>query len=132
MIVLDASVLIALLNDDDRHHDWALQMFIGTVSEDWGMSVLNFAEALIHPVKAGRSEEFLEKIQGLGLVVHGVDSDDASSLAIMRAHSGLRMPDVISVSLALKLNAALATTDRSLGKAAQAASVRVLQPTGPH
>lgn len=128
MIVLNASTLIALLDDHDVHHDWALQMFIDTVSEDLSISVLNFSEALVHPVKAGRSKEFLESLQGLGLTVHGVDSEDASSLATMRATSGLRMPDVIAVNLALRLDAALATTDRSLGQAARDAAVRVLQP----
>lgn len=130
MIVLDASALIALLDDHDVHHEWALQMFIDTVSEDLSMSVLNFSEALVHPVKAGRSKEFLDGVQGLELTVHGVDSEDALSLSTMRATSGLRMPDVIAVNLALRLDAVLATTDRSLGKAAKAAAVRVLQPIG--
>lgn len=130
MIVLDASALIALLDDHDVHHDWALQMFIDTVSEDLSISVLNFSEALVHPVKAGRSKEFLDGIQGLGLTVHGVDSEDASSLATMKATSGLRMPDVIAVNLALRLGAVLATTDRSLGKAAEEASVKVVRPVG--
>ena len=128
MIVLDASALIALLDDHDVHHDWALQMFLDTVAEDLSISVVNFAEVLIHPVKAGRSEEFLENIHGLGLTVHGVDSEDALSLATMRATSGLRMPDVIAVNLALRLDATLATTDISLRKVAEEASVKVLQP----
>jgi predicted nucleic acid-binding protein len=128
VIVLDASALIALLDDHDVHHDWALQMFIDTVSEDLSISVLNFSEVLVHPVKAGRSKEFLESLHGLGLTVHGVDSEEALSLATMRATSGLRMPDVIAVNLALRFDAALATTDRSLGQAARDAAVRVLQP----
>lgn len=32
MIVLDAGALIALLDDEDSHHGWALQMFIDAVA----------------------------------------------------------------------------------------------------
>lgn len=66
----------------------------------------------------------------LGLTIHGVDLDDAVSLATMGATSGLRMPDVTSVHLALRLDAVLAMTDRSLGTAAQEVSVKVVHPMG--
>lgn len=66
MIVFNASILIALLDDDNVHHNWTLQMFIDTVSKDPSMSVLNFAQALIHAAKAGRSEQFLKIPWGLG------------------------------------------------------------------
>ncbi len=129
MIVLDAGALIALLNDRDAHHEWALQMFIDTVAEDLAISALNLAEALVHPTKAGRYQEFMESIQGLGLEVQGLDQADVSSLATLRAESGLRMRDSIALHLALRSDSALATTDRALGKAALGASLRVLQPT---
>ena len=129
MIVLDAGALIALLNNRDAHHEWALQMFIDTVAEDLAISALNLAEALVHPTKAGRYQEFMESIQGLGLEVQGLDQADVSSLATLRAESGLRMRDSIALHLALRSDSALATTDRALGKAALGASLRVLQPT---
>jgi predicted nucleic acid-binding protein len=129
VIVLDAGALIALLNDRDAHHEWALQMFIDTVAEDLAISALNLAEALVHPTKAGRYQEFMESIQGLGLEVQGLDQADVSSLATLRAESGLRMRDSIALHLALRSDSALATTDRALGKAALGASLRVLQPT---
>jgi predicted nucleic acid-binding protein len=129
VIVLDAGALIALLNNRDAHHEWALQMFIDTVAEDLAISALNLAEALVHPTKAGRYQEFMESIQGLGLEVQGLDQADVSSLATLRAESGLRMRDSIALHLALRSDSALATTDRALGKAALGASLRVLQPT---
>jgi len=129
VIVLDAGALIALLNDRDAHHEWALQMFIDTVGEDLSISALNLAEALVQPIKAGRYQEFMDSIHGLGLEVQGLDQADVSSLANIRAESGLRMPDTIALHLALKSDSSLATTDRALGKAALGASLRVLQPT---
>jgi predicted nucleic acid-binding protein len=128
MIVLDAGALIALLNDRDAHHDWALQMFIDTVAEDLAISALNLAEALVHPTKAGRYEEFMEGIQGLGLEVQSLDHADVASVASIRAESGLRMPDSIALHVALRSDSALATTDVTLAKAALGASLRVLQP----
>ncbi len=128
MIVLDAGALIALLDDRDAHHEWALQMFIDTVAEDLAISALNLAEALVHPTKAGRYHEFMESIQGLGLQVQGLDHADGASVAAIRAESGLRMPDSIALHAALRSDSALATTDRALGKAALAASLRVIQP----
>lgn len=128
MIVLDAGALIALLNDQDPHHEWALQMFIDTVAEDLRISAVNLAEALVHPVKAGRHREFMDSVQGLGLEVCDVDSDAVVSLAIIRAERGLRMPDAVAVHLALTSDSTLATTDRVLGQTALGLSLRVLQP----
>jgi len=71
----------------------------------------------------------MDSIHGLGLEVQGLDQADVSSLANIRAESGLRMPDTIALHLALKSDSSLATTDRALGKAALGASLRVLQPT---
>lgn len=129
MIVLDAGALIALLNDRDAHHEWALQMFIETVGEDLSISALNLAEALVQPTKAGRYREFMDSIHGLGLEVQGLDQADVSSLATLRAESGLRMPDAIALHLALRSDSSLATTDRALGIAAVGALLRVIQPT---
>lgn len=129
MIVLDAGALIALLNDRDAHHEWALQMFIDTVAEDLAISALNLAEALVHPTKAGRYQEFMESIQGLGLEVQGLDHADVAPVAAIRAESGLRMPDSIALHVALRSDSGLATTDRTLAKAALGASLRVMQPT---
>jgi predicted nucleic acid-binding protein len=128
VIVLDAGALIALLDDRDAHHEWALQMFIDTVAEELAISALNLAEALVHPTKAGRSREFMDGIQGLDLQVHGVERTDVASLASIRAESGLRMPDSIAMHLAITSESALATTDKALGKAALGASLRVLHP----
>jgi len=129
VIVLDAGALIALLNDRDTHHQWALQMFIDTVAEDLAISALNLAEALVHPTKAGRYREFMESIHGLGLEVQGLDHSDVSSLANLRAESGLRMPDSVALHVALRSDSALATTDVALAKAALGASLRVIQPS---
>lgn len=131
MIVLDAGAVIALLDDQDAHHEWALQMFIDTVAEDLAISVLNLAEALVHPTKAGRYHEFMDSIKGLGLEVCGLDPDAVLSLATIRAERGLRMPDTVAVHLALTSDSTLATTDRVLGQTALDLSLRVLQPTTP-
>jgi len=128
VIVLDAGALIALMNDRDAHHEWALQMFIDTVAEELAISALNLAEALVHPTRAGRYREFMDGIQGLDIQVHGVERTDFASLASIRAESGLRMPDSIAMHLAITSESVLATTDKALGKAALGASLKVLHP----
>lgn len=128
MIVLDASILIALLDEKDLHHSWALQTFIDTVSEDLAIAVLTLAEAMVHPVKVGRREEFLKNIEGLGLDVRGLEKEDVPAIAQVRASSGLKMSESIALHLAESSGAALATTDAPLCSVAMKRSVTVLHP----
>ncbi len=128
IVVLDASALIALLSSDDPHHDWAVRMFLDTVAWQFQMTVLNQAEAMIHPTKAGKLKQFHAAVDRLRIEIVPVESSDGAQLAKIRADTNLRMPDVLVLHQALKVDGAIATTDKSLAEAARARSVGAFAP----
>ena len=128
VVVLDASALIALHDSEDRHHTWARGMFLETIDATLLMSVLTYAEVLVHPTRAGKVAEFERNIAGLGIEIVTVAADDGPALAHLRASTSLKMPDVIVLHLAAGLGASLATTDRELAGEAALRGVSVLEP----
>jgi predicted nucleic acid-binding protein len=128
LVVLDASALIALHDSEDRHHSWARGIFLETIDAALSMSVLTYAEVLVHPTRAGKVAEFQRNIAGLGIEIVTVAADDGPALAHLRASTSLKMPDVIVLHLAAGLGASLATTDRGLAAEATRSGVSVLEP----
>jgi predicted nucleic acid-binding protein len=128
LVVLDAGVLIALYDAGDSHHRWALDVFRQTLSHDLVMSVLTYAEVMVHPAKAGVRERFEEDVAGLRIEIREVAPEDAGEIAALRASSSLRMPDVVSLHLALSLGATLATTNKSLADEAGSKALSVMTP----
>jgi predicted nucleic acid-binding protein len=128
LVVLDASALIALHDSEDRHHTWARGIFLETIDAALSMSVLTYAEVLVHPTRAGKVAEFERNIAGLGIEIVTVAADDGPALAHLRASTSLKMPDVIVLHLAAGLGASLATTDRELAGEAALRGVSVLEP----
>lgn len=123
MIVIDASVLIALVNSADAHHAWAKQFFTDTLDDDLCISALTLAEVLVHPLRHGIGSEFLESISGMGLVVHDITGAQAARLADVRVRSGLKMPDAAVLHLAIEAGTTLATLDSQLAGQAKALNV---------
>jgi predicted nucleic acid-binding protein len=128
VVVLDASALIALHDSHDRHHTWARGIFLETIDAALSMSVLTYAEVLVHPTRAGKVAEFERNIAGLGIEIVTVGAEDAPALAHLRESTSLKMPDVIVLHLAAGLGASLATTDRELAGEAALRGVTVLEP----
>ena len=128
LVVLDASALVALHDSEDRHHTWARGMFLDTIDATLAMSVLTYAEVLVHPTRAGRVAEFERNIAALGIAILTAAADDGPALAHLRASTSLKMPDVIVLHLASGLGASLATTDRGLATEAARSGVAVLEP----
>jgi predicted nucleic acid-binding protein len=128
LIVLDAGALIALHDDSDQHHSWALKMFIDTVDAELQMSVLTFAEVLVHPTKAGNQAQFQASIRSLKIQVEALTEEQSPGLAELRAKTGLKMPDAVVLSLALSSNAEIATTDKTLASKAREYGLGVYQP----
>ena len=128
VVVLDASALIALYDSNDPHHSWARGMFVDTIAASLVMSVLTYAEVLVHPTRAGKVEEFERNIDGLGIEIVTAGAEDASTLALLRASTSLKMPDAIVLHLATRLGASLATTDRGLAAEASRRGIVVFEP----
>ena len=127
-VVLDAGVLIALYNDRDSHHKWALDFLIQTSASELEMSSVNLAEVIVQPIRQGVIDLLLNGIKGLGITVTGVSETAAISLAGLRASTGLPMPDCCLIELAQAKDAALATTDKAAARAAKALGIEVFQP----
>lgn len=128
LVVVDAGALIALLDENDKHHRWAFGMFQATLGRGLAMPALTYAEVLVHPTRAGQADTFENNIAGLGLDIRPIVDSDARGLADIRAESSLKMPDAIVLQLALEERATLATTDKPLAKEAESRGLKVLRP----
>jgi predicted nucleic acid-binding protein len=59
VIVLDASVLIAFLDGDDKHHAAAERLPTQAIDEDLAANSLTLAEVVVVPVRDGRLDPVL-------------------------------------------------------------------------
>ena len=107
LTVLDASVLIALLDPADPHHRAALAALDAYADDDLRIPAHTLAEALVHPVRTGKEREARRLIAGLEIRVDPVDEAAAIAAARLRARHGsaLRMPDALVLAYADVLKA---------------------------
>lgn len=93
MIVLDASVVIALLDDGDAHHRRALEILELAQDrlDELAMHPITIAEVLVGPTRAGREGQVMEHLDGLAVLETPVGSP--RRLAALRVATGLRLPD---------------------------------------
>jgi predicted nucleic acid-binding protein len=118
LIVLDASVLIAHLNESDRHHAKAGSLLESVSGEPWGASDVTLAEALVTPARLGHLEEVESALVALDVQEVPLGSGAPGRLAEMRAEAGLKLPDCCVLLAAQNNEAALATFDAGLLAAA--------------
>jgi predicted nucleic acid-binding protein len=127
-LVLDASVLIALYNDKDVHHNWAVDLMFQSTAESLHMSSMNLAEVAVQPMRLGIEAKFQEGIRGLNIKVSGLSRETGFELARIRATTNVPMPDCCAIQLVLEKDAALATCDKAQAKAAKSLGIEVFQP----
>lgn len=116
LTVLDAGVVIAVLDVSDRHHKAALEQIGKHRSDTLVVPVSAYAEILVGPFKRGPEsaaivDQFLERLPATVVLA---DREIARRAAELRAIQGskLRLPDALVVSTALSLKAQhLMTTD---------------------
>ncbi len=114
VIVLDASVVIALLEAKDPHHEGAKAFLTAAATEPWIINVLTMAEVLVAPARAGFLHEAQAALALLDLRIEDLAADQAEGLALLRAESGLKMPDACVLLTAVNRGASLATFDTKL------------------
>jgi predicted nucleic acid-binding protein len=102
LTVLDTSVLIALLDPADPHHRAARNALDAHADDDLRIPAHTLAEALVHPIRAGKEREARRLIAGLEITVDPVDEAAAVAAARLRARHGsaLRMPDALVLACA--------------------------------
>jgi predicted nucleic acid-binding protein len=116
-LILDASVLIGLLDTADAHHAGAVD---DTEAADVaGRQLLTpasaYSEALVAFARAGRVGEAREAVAAMGITVAPLTAPVAERAAELRArHVRLRLPDAIVLATAQELGGELLSYDRRL------------------
>lgn len=119
LTVVDAGIIIGVLDADDTHHRIAVRALSAVVSQgdQIALPASAYAEAIVGPARRGPSgrravDEFLAD---LAADVEPVTRQAAARAAEIRATHGrrLRLPDAFVVAIAIHLKAdRILTTDR--------------------
>ena len=120
-LILDASVLIGLLDTADAHHGSAIDDV--EAADRAGKSLLTpasaYSEALVPFARAGRVNDARLAIAAMGISVEPLTAPIAETAAALRAeHERLRLPDAIVLATAQHLHATLLTYDDQLSRIA--------------
>jgi predicted nucleic acid-binding protein len=121
-LILDASVLIGLLDTADAHHPQAVDHV--DQADAAGTTLLTpasaYSEALVAFARAGRIADARDAIAAMGIAVLGMSQPIAERAAEIGAqHERLRLPDAIVLATARELRAELLTYDDRLDKVAK-------------
>jgi predicted nucleic acid-binding protein len=116
-LILDASVLIALLDTADAHHARAVDDV--EAADQQGIELVApasaYSEALVAFAREGRISDAREAITAMGIGVAALDAQAAEHAAELRArHSGLRLPDAIVLATSRQLRGRLLSYDQRL------------------
>jgi len=127
VIVVDASVLIAHLDENDALHDRADDGLLATAEQPLGCSPITLAEVFVGPARAGRLADARRAITDLGVVEIPLGDDAAPRLAALRAETALKLPDCCVLLAAEDAQAeTLLTFDDRLIRAAERRRLRVV------
>lgn len=119
MIVLDASVLIAHLDERDTHHERASRLLAETGAEPLGASTITLAETLVGPTRAGRLEDIVSALGRLGVAELPLGDQAPARLARLRAEFGCKLPDCCVLLAAQDHDGTVASFDAALIRAAE-------------
>lgn len=114
MIVLDAGVLIAHLDATDIHHEGAGALLRDAADEALRASPITLAEVLVGPARAGEVDRATSVLQELDVASVPLLDDAPVRLAMLRAGTGLKLPDCCVLLAAEQTRAAVATFDDRL------------------
>ena len=120
-LILDASVLIGLLDTAEAHHDRSIDDVEAADRE--GQQLLlpasAYSETLVAFARAGRLDDAREAIIAMGITVVPLTDTIAEQAAELRAgRERLRLPDAIVLATAEELDGRLLSYDRRLSRLA--------------
>jgi predicted nucleic acid-binding protein len=118
LVVLDAGVVIAVLDTADSNHAAAVAALREHAGDDVRIPASALAEALVSPSRRGVVQDIRETIASLGLVVVSLDEEIAVLAARLRARRRtVRLPDALVAATGDFLDAdVVLTTDRRLAR----------------
>jgi predicted nucleic acid-binding protein len=120
-LILDASVLIGLLDTADSHHDRAIDDVEAAdrEGEQLLLPASAYSETLVAFARARRIQEAREAITSMGITVVSLTDTIAERAAELRArHRQLRLPDAIVLATAQELGGRLLSYDSRLSQLA--------------
>ncbi len=118
MIVLDASVLIALFGRSDAHNARSQRFFESHLLEGFVIHPLTLTEVLVGGARLGKLNQLDRDIRAMGVEVSQPDLGEPLLLAEIRSVTGLKLPDCCVLVTALQLAAPLFTFDEQLARVA--------------
>jgi predicted nucleic acid-binding protein len=121
-LILDASVLIGLLDTADAHHHQAVEHVdrADTAGTTLLVPANAYSEALVSFARADRTADAREAIAAMGITVVAMSQEIAEHAAEIQAqHERLRLPDAIVLATATEHRAELLTYDDRLNKIAE-------------
>jgi predicted nucleic acid-binding protein len=120
-LILDASVLIGLLDTADAHHHRSIDD-VEAADRDRQQLLLPasaYSETLVAFARAGRVADAREAILAMGIEVVPLTDTIAELAAELRGrHKRLRLPDAIVLATARELGSRLLSYDRRLSQLA--------------
>lgn len=121
LIVVDASVLIALLDPGDALHMAAMAVLTNHAGDDLKVPASAYSESLVGPARRGHVAPAKSAIASLLMDIVPITAAIAEHAAQLRArHPRLRLPDALVVATGTVLNADRVLTGdagwRRLGK----------------
>jgi predicted nucleic acid-binding protein len=93
VIVVDASVLIAHLDERDAHHARAEEALLAAADQPLACSPITLAEVLVGPARRDQLDAARATIVELGVEVIPLEVEAPVRLAALRADTGLKLPD---------------------------------------
>lgn len=127
-LVFDASALIALVDSQDAHFEWAFGIMTIATGEPFYISAITYAEVLVHPARGRKLDIFIRDLADSGFEIVDVTEADSISIAAIRARTNLKTPDATVIALAKSLDLPIATADLDLAAAARQLGLGVSQP----
>jgi predicted nucleic acid-binding protein len=118
VIVLDASVLIAHLDERDVHHARATRLLSTTGAEPLGASTITLAEILVAPTRSDRLADVSTALERLGVAELPLGDDAPHRLARLRVDTGCKLPDCCVLLAAEEDDGVIASFDSALVEAA--------------
>jgi predicted nucleic acid-binding protein len=124
VIVADANVVIAATTPGHVHHAAARRIVVEHGRAGIALHSLTLAEVLVGPARAGAEAQARRTLAAAGF--EPAPDPAPEDLALVRATSGLKMPDACVLALAEQTAAPLATFDERLAREARARGLVVL------
>ncbi len=116
-LILDASVLIALLDRADPHYARAVEE-VQAADQDGDNLVAPanaYSEALVAFARVSRIDDAREAIAAMGIEVAPLDAGTAEQAAALRArHDRLRLPDAMVLATSQQLSGRMLSYDQRL------------------